>query len=90
MKQRMIHEHQGHHGFRDGSGPNANTGVMASIRFNRHGIALLVDGAAGDPYARGWLDADRDDDILTRRNTAQDAAGMIRDEPLRRQFVAML
>ena len=90
MKQRVVHKHQCHHRFRDGSGPDANTGIMTSIRLNRHGIALLVDRAAGDSYARRWLDADRDDDILTSRNTSQNAASVIRDETLRRQFVTML
>ena len=39
----MIHEHQCHHGFGNRRGPDADTGIVTTIRLDSDRIALLVD-----------------------------------------------
>src|SRR5690606_12310439 len=47
------------------------------------------DAATRNQHAGGRLQGDMGDDILTRRNAAENAAGVIRRETLRRQLIAM-
>ena len=52
--------------------------------------ARLVDRAAVEPDRRRRLDRDRDDDVLPGRDAAEDAAGVVGQEALRRHLVGVL
>ena len=63
---------------------------MATVRFHHHRLALQVDGAAWDADTGRRLDRQVGDNVLPCGNAAQDAAGVVGEEPLRRHLVAML
>ena len=76
MQQRMIHQHEGHHGFGNRRGTDTHAGVVATVRFDRDRLPLLIDRFARHADAGRRLDAEGDDHILTGRNPAKNAAGV--------------
>ena len=80
VAQCVVHEHDQHHGFSHGHGPNADTRVMTTFGRYQRGMTRLVDGSPRDAYAGGWLDGDGDFDVLARGNAAKNTAGMIAEK----------
>ena len=85
----MVHEDERQHGFGNGCRADADAGIVAAVGFHHDRIALLVDRLAWDANARCGLDADGDDDILSSGNAAENAAGMVGEKALWREFIAM-
>ena len=89
MAQQVIHDHEREHCFRDRHGPDSDAGVVATGRADLDRVTRKIDRAARDDDAGRRLDGHADHEILARGDAAQGAAGMVGQEPLRRQFVAM-
>ena len=90
VPQRVIHQHEGQHRFGDRCGANADAGVVSPVRVHDDRTPGLVDRTAVEANRRGRLHRQRDDDLLTGGYAAEDAAGVVRQESLRRHFVRML
>ncbi|KAF1858516.1 hypothetical protein Lal_00015033 [Lupinus albus] len=89
VHQRVVDQHQRQHRFRDRRRADAHARVVAAERLDHHRVARPVDGAARRADRRRRLDRDGHRDVLARRNPAQHTTGVVADEALRGQFVAV-
>ena len=80
MAQRVVHEHDQHHGFGNRHGPNADTRVMTTFGRYQRGMTRLVDGPPRDAYAGCRLDRKTNLDVLSRGNATKNTAGMIAEK----------
>ena len=90
VTQRMIHEYQREHRLGDWRCTYAYAGIMATEGLDHHRIAVAVYRATWGAYAGRGLDRDVYRDVLTRRNTPQNAAGVIAYKTIRRDFITVL
>src|SRR5690606_36644516 len=89
MAQQMIHQHQGHHGFSDGRCPNADTWVMAPLGDHVDRVAMDINGAARRGDNGGRFEGQVGNARLAGRNPAQHTAGVVAEEPVRREFITV-
>src|SRR4051812_49300867 len=80
VPQRLVGEHDRHHGFAHRHGADADAGIMAALGDDLGFGAGFVDGAARSKNGRGRLDRKARHDRLAGRDAAQDAAGMVGEE----------
>ena len=74
MAQGVVNEDQCEHGFGDGSGAQADAGVVPAVRSEFDRVAVDVDAAARGGDGAGGLDGDVDVDVLSGADAAEDAA----------------
>ena len=86
----MVHQHDGQHGLGDGGGADAHAGVVAAMGGDHRGCARLVDRTAFQADAGGRLDRHADQDVLPGGDAADHATGVVGEEAIGTQFVAML
>src|SRR6202158_1029334 len=77
----MIREHAGKHRFPERYRADADAGVVASFGHDLGLAAVAVDGAARGQDRGGGFYGKARDDRLAGRGGAEDAAGMVRQEP---------
>ena len=90
MPQIVIREYQGQHGFRDRYGPDPDARVVPTRRADLGGLAVDVDRTTRAHDARGRLERQTDDDVLSGRNSARASARVVRQEAIRGELVTML
>ena len=90
MSQVVVHQHDREHRLPDRHRPQSHAWIMPPGGGDLHGQAFQVDGAAGDLDARGGFEGHMRDDVLTGGYSAQYAAGIVAQETLRREFIAVL
>src|SRR5439155_24675261 len=90
MAERVIDEYDREHRLGDRRRTYPDTRIMAAVRIDDDRLSRFVDRCAIETNRRRRLDGDRDDDVLTGRNAAKDAARLIRQKTLRRHLVGML
>ena len=76
----MVGQNAGHHGLADRHRTNPNARVVTTLRYNFGVVAMDVDGAARRQNRTGGFDRESSNNVLATGNTAQDAAGVIRQE----------
>ncbi len=86
----MVHQHDGQHGLGNRRGAHAHAGIVTTLGHHLDGIAVDVDGIAGQGHARGRLQRDADHDVLPRGNAAQHATRVVAGEAVRIDLVAVL
>ena len=74
MPQIVIGQHQCHHGFANGHGADADTGVVAAFCGDFGFGAISIDGFARCSDGRGWFDGKACDHGLAGGDPAQYAA----------------
>ena len=77
----MVGEHDRQHRFADRHGADADARVVAALGRDLGLVAGAVDRAARSEDRRGRLDREADDDRLAGRDAAENAAGMVGEEP---------
>src|SRR5690606_6296013 len=90
MPQQVIHQYQCQHGLGDGCCPDTDTGIMTPFGDDFHWITVNIDTAARYVQTAGRLEGNIRYDILPRRDTAEDAAGVDAEKTFRRDLVTML
>src|SRR3970040_267875 len=85
----MIHEHDGEHRLVERGGADSHAGIVPAERGDIHGLALYVYRLSRKADAGSGFEGDAHQDVLPGRNAAEDAPGVIREKPLRRDFIAM-
>ena len=80
VAQEMVGEGAGEHRFAHGRRPDADTGVVAAFGRNHDFLAVTVDTASRRADRACRLDGESRDDVLTRRDAAEDAARVVREE----------
>ena len=74
MAQGVVDKYQREHGFGDGSGAQADAGVVSAVGGEFDGVAVDVYAAARRGYGAGGFDGDVDVDVLSGADAAEDAA----------------
>ncbi len=90
VAQGVVDEDDGHQRFGDGRGADAHAGIVPSMRFHRGGRVVQVHGLPRQADARCGFDGDGGHHVLPGADAAEHAAGVVRGEALRGEFVAML
>src|SRR4051794_17806433 len=90
MAKRVIHQYERKHGLGNWGRTQANTRVVSAGCDNIDSIAFQIDGLTWQRDTRSRLERDARYDFLTRGNTAQHTACMVRFEPARRKLISML
>lgn len=70
-------------------GAQSDAGVVPAVGGEFDGVAVDVDTAARCGNGAGGFDGDIDADVLSGADAAEDAAGVVGQEALRGQFVAV-
>ncbi len=86
----MIHQDDGEHGFGNWCRPDADTGIMATGRHHLDRITLDIHRATSLRDAGGRFEGDRHQNLLSSGNAPQNAAGIVGEKSLRRDFVTVL
>ena len=89
MAQGVVDKHEREHGFGDGGGAQTDAGVVPAVRSEFDGVAVDVDAAARSGDGTGGFDGDVDVNVLPSADAAEDAAGVVGQEALRGEFVAV-
>ena len=89
MAQGVVDKHEREHGFGDGGGAQSDAGVVSAVGGEFDGVAVDVDAAARGGDGAGGFDGDVDVDVLAGADAAEDAAGVVGQEALRGEFVAV-
>ena len=90
MAQVMIQEHDCHHGFGDGRGAQADTGIVSALGNDFCCCASLVNGFAGHGDTGSGLQGNAGNQVLPGRNSAQRATRIILAETVCADLIAML
>src|SRR5690606_23423056 len=80
VPQRVVGQHDGHHGLAHRHGTDADARVVPALGHDLGLVAEAVDGFAGSENRGRGLDRKAADDRLTRRDAAENAAGVVRRE----------
>ncbi len=78
MAQELVGENDGHHGFADGDGADADAGVMAALGDNLGFVAVAVNGFARAQNGGRGFDGKAANDLLAAGNAAENAARVVR------------
>src|SRR5258706_11879876 len=89
MAQRVIDQYEREHCFGDWRRTNADTGIVPAFRGHRHRFVAPVDRAARQTDARGRLYRERHLDVLTGRDAAEHATGVVARKTGRGQLIAV-
>src|ERR1700730_18458730 len=83
MAQEMIGEDAGHHRLADRDGADGDAGLVPAMGFDLDLIASDIDGAHRMQDRARRLDREAGDDVLTGRDAAENAPGIVRqkDDP---------
>ena len=73
----MIRKHAGHHRFTNRHGTNADAGIVAALGQDFRVVAMHINGFLRLKNGAGRFDRKTHDDILSGRNAAEDASGMV-------------
>src|SRR5918996_5493316 len=90
MPQHVVHQHERHHGLRNGGRSDPNAGVMSAMGHDLDWLTLYVHGLPWQADTGRRLQCNAGNDVLSCGDPTQDTPCVIAQKPFGRDLVTML